>query len=156
MNSQTQSVQTLDRHLQALELRKAGVSYRHIAQQLGYSGVSGAHSAVARALKQVIQEPGAQVLQLEVERLDALLLALWPNAKRGDYGAIDRVLKIMERRAKLLGLDMVAANTVQNLNIDMSTLAMGQVERIAHGEDPISVLATPSTGGVRTPAPGGD
>lgn len=155
MNSQTQSVQSLDRHLKALELRKAGVSYRHIAEQLGYRGVSGAHSAVARALKKAIQEPAAEVLKLELERLDALLLALWSDAKRGNYGAIDRTLKIMERRSKLLGLDIVTTTT-QNLNIDMSTLTIAQVERIAHGEDPIGVLATPGVGGAGTSAPTGD
>jgi len=68
MNSQTQTVRTIDRQLQALELRKAGVSYRHIAEQLGYRGVSGAHSAVARALQKVIQEPATEVLSLELER----------------------------------------------------------------------------------------
>jgi len=47
-----------------------------------------------------------------VERLDQMLLALGPmlrtNQREGrmaNLGAIDRALKIMERRAKLLGLD---------------------------------------------------
>jgi len=156
MNSQTQTVRSIDRQLQALELRKAGVSYRQIAEQLGYRGVSGAHSAVARALKKVIQEPSAEVLSLELGRLDALLLALWTEAKRGSYGAIDRVLKVMDRRAKLLGLDVATTSMSQNLNIDMGTLTMKQVERIAHGEDPIGVLATPGDGSARTPPPPGD
>ena len=32
-------------------------------------------------------------------------LAIWPAALAGDLFAIDRVLKVMSRRAKLLGLD---------------------------------------------------
>jgi len=42
---------------------------------------------------------------LELLRLDELLNALWDTAIAGDLKAVDRVLKVMERRAKLLGLD---------------------------------------------------
>jgi len=48
----TASVQALDKHLQALELRKGGASYQQIAQALGYSGPSGAFKAVETALKE--------------------------------------------------------------------------------------------------------
>jgi hypothetical protein len=41
----------------------------------------------------------------ELSRLDGMLRGLWPDARKGSHGAVDRVLKIMERRAKLLGLD---------------------------------------------------
>ena len=37
MDSQTRRVKALDRHLQALELRKAGATYQAIAEQLGYA-----------------------------------------------------------------------------------------------------------------------
>ena len=37
-----------------------------------------------------------------------MLLALWRRVQNGDERAIDRVLRIMERRAKLLGLDAAA------------------------------------------------
>ena len=40
-----------------------------------------------------------------MERLDGLLLALAGPIKAGHLGAIDRALHIMERRARLLGLD---------------------------------------------------
>lgn len=42
---------------------------------------------------------------LEAERLDRVLAAIWRDATRGNLSAIDRVLKIMERRAKIEGLD---------------------------------------------------
>ena len=42
---------------------------------------------------------------LEQVRLDALQFALWARAEQGDLVAVDCVLKIMERRARLLGLD---------------------------------------------------
>ena len=31
--------------------------------------------------------------------------ALWPNVLAGKYGAIERLMQVLERRAKLLGLD---------------------------------------------------
>lgn len=97
-----------ERRRQALELRKAGVDFRTIADRLGYEGPSGAHKAVTTALKALTAEPAEELRTLELERLDAMLRSLWvraTNAKGADLGAIDRVLKIMERRAKLAGLD---------------------------------------------------
>ena len=41
---------------------------------------------------------------IEEERLDALLLQWW-GAAQHDLHAFDRVLRLLERRAKLLGLD---------------------------------------------------
>jgi hypothetical protein len=34
-----------------------------------------------------------------------MITVLWPQVAKGNQGAVDRVLRIMERRAKLLGLD---------------------------------------------------
>ena len=93
---------------QALELRKAGVSYVAIADTLGYSGPSGAFNAIQSALKRTLQEPADDLRTIEVARLDAMLLAIWPGVKQGNYGAIDRAIRIMERRARLLGLDAPA------------------------------------------------
>ena len=98
-------IASAEKQRQALELRKAGASYDQIAEKLGWRGRSGAFNAVMRALRKTIQEPADDVRKLEVERLDALLLALWPQARQGNQGAVDRVLRVMERRSKLLGLD---------------------------------------------------
>ena len=94
-----------ERQRQALELRKAGASYDSIAKELGYRDRSGAYRAVAVALLKTLQEPAAEVRQLELERLDKMLLGLWRPATSGHEGAVDRVLRIMARRAALLGLD---------------------------------------------------
>ena len=42
----------------------------------------------------------------EAARLDRLQLAAWPKAQQGDLRAIDTVLRILQRRASLFGLDM--------------------------------------------------
>lgn len=105
MQSQQVQVNANDKQRQALELRKAGVSYAEIATRLGYRSGSGAHAAVGAALKKTLQEPADELRKLEVERLDAMLLAIATQVRQGNHGAIDRALRIMERRAKLLGLD---------------------------------------------------
>ena len=91
----------------AVELRKAGVTYERIAAQLGITRQS-AHEHVTKAMRQAAErttETAVDVVRLELARLDTMLTGLWTQARQGDPPAIDRVLRIMERRARLLGLD---------------------------------------------------
>jgi hypothetical protein len=101
-NGQAQ-LDVLDKQLSALEMRKGGKTYAYIADQLGYKTSAGAYRAVMTALKKTLQEPSDEVRTLELERLDDLIDALWEKRKQPQY--TDRILRIMERRAKLLGLD---------------------------------------------------
>lgn len=97
----------LQRQQAALELRRAGQGYIEIANRLGISK-SQAHRLVTEALKESTAQIDAEARQLKAEelsRLDAMLSGLWSDARKGQQGAVDRVLKIMERRSKLLGLD---------------------------------------------------
>ena len=114
MGAQERRVQTYERDRQALELRKAGVSYDEIARRLGWRARGGAHHAVKRALVRTMQEPADDIRKLEAERLDALLLATWAQAQHGNLGAVDRCLNIAVRRAKLLGLDMATLVDVKS------------------------------------------
>lgn len=99
---------------EALELRKAGATYQQIADKLGISH-AGAALCVSRAMEALrldIKETAEQVLELELDRLDSMLLGLWDAARRGNTAAIDRVLKIQDRRARYLGLDKQTAPAV--------------------------------------------
>ena len=99
-----------ENRLRALQLRKAGLPYHAIGQQLGTTSQY-AFKLVKAALEHLrtrCAEATETLRQLELERLDALLMGLWTPASRGDHASIDRVLKIMERRARLLGLDAPA------------------------------------------------
>lgn len=98
----------LEREHEALALRKAGKTYDLIGQQLGITP-QGAHKAVMRALKKLnarVVEGADQLRTIEVQRLDALFEQMYTQAEHGNQGAVDRCIKIMERRAKLLGLDL--------------------------------------------------
>jgi len=98
----------LEREHEALALRRSGKTYDLISQQLGITP-QGAHKAVVRALGKLnaqVVEGAEQLRSLEVQRLDALFDQMYAQAARGNQGAVDRCIRIMERRAKLLGLDL--------------------------------------------------
>lgn len=98
---------TQERRLQALDLRKAGASFRAIGAQLNISHEQ-ARTDVMQSLQELAheqREKTQEYRQLELERLDRMLMAIWTQAAKGDLQAVDRALKISDRRAKLLGLD---------------------------------------------------
>ena len=119
------------RRIKALDLRLSGASYRQIAAALS-TDVGTAHKDVQRALRETMQEAGDGVRKVEVARLDRLLLAVWPKAVAGDTAAVHTALRIMERRAVMLGLDAP-------LRIDMAGEARAAAERA--GLDPDAVVA---------------
>jgi hypothetical protein len=118
------NIEAAERRARALELKKAGATYDQIATQLGYSDKSGAYRAVQNALSEITAEPAKAVLRLELERLDAMLLALWPKARKGDGAAIDRVLRIQERRTRYLGLDSPQRISVEAQKLGDEILAL--------------------------------
>lgn len=91
---------------QALDLRIAGGNYRQIAKALKIS-VGSAHAYVTEGLEQLRNsnaESFEQLRQMEVARLDAMLVPLW--AKKDQPRVADTILRLSERRARLLGLDV--------------------------------------------------
>ena len=93
------------KRLHALELAADGCSYDEIARQVGFSHRGSAHRAVFKALDEREVEDVEALRTLEGARLDRLQAAVWDRAMAGDIGAISAVLKIMDRRIRLLGLE---------------------------------------------------
>ena len=117
---------------QALELRKGGLTFRQIGQRMGFSEQR-AHTLVTEELQRLNTqraEAADAVTRLEVERLDSLLAAVWPQAMKGVLTAIDRVLAILARRAKMLGIDAdKGGNTIIMQQAVAQTAAMTAEER---------------------------
>lgn len=88
----------------AFELRLAGATYESIASVAGFKDAGAAQRAVVDVLAGRLKSDPAEVLGVELARLDALLTGLWPAARRGDTQAVDRVLKISERRVHIFEL----------------------------------------------------
>ncbi|MEW2393056.1 hypothetical protein AB0933_32315 [Streptomyces venezuelae] len=123
--SRAKQADTALRRAQLVRLRLAGVPFGdQRILDLGYESRGHASKDFVRALQQHRDEEAAAVSvyrQQENERLDTLLEAAWPRAttpspvfnKDGehiadelDMRAVDTVLRLMDRRAKLNGLDM--------------------------------------------------
>ncbi|WP_329203958.1 hypothetical protein [Streptomyces sp. NBC_01435] len=123
--SKAKQAETAERRTELLRLRIQGVKYddpRVLA--LGYSTPGAASKDVIRALQVRRDAEAAEASvyrQQENERLDSLLEAVWRKAttpspvfdregmeiaREIDLKAVDTVLKLMDRRAKLNGLDM--------------------------------------------------
>lgn len=137
-----------DKAQRALDLRLAGKSFDAIAKEVGYASRSGAFMAVDELLKARIAEAtenADELIRLELERLDMMANALWSKVKKGDAPAIDRMIKIQDRRAKYLGLDAPSKSELTGadggaIKIDareeLSSRIAGLVERAAAGGDP--------------------
>jgi hypothetical protein len=106
--SKAQRAATAERRSRAIAMRIAGVDYDTIARQLGYADRGSACKDVSRALEQRTkeQQQAADSLRTaEVARLDRLQAGLWTAAAGGDARTVEVVLKVIDRRIKLLGLD---------------------------------------------------
>ncbi len=100
-----QSVAADIRRAQALEFRAEGLGYAEIGARLGVA-TSTAHAYVVEALAEVrerLADSADEVRLLELRRLDDMFAAHWPS--RANVRNAETLLRIMERRARMLGLD---------------------------------------------------
>lgn len=104
MSKDQQEAITRERHALALEMRKAGYSYDQIAEHFETT-TSSARGLVKSAMEKLIREPGEEVKNLELQRLDQLWSLAFNAAVSGDTDAITKCLAIQQRRSKLEGLD---------------------------------------------------
>jgi hypothetical protein len=107
-NSQVK-IKAARRGIEAMKLREKGLTYSEIGEQMGVSEQR-AWKLVSKEFDRLNErrsEKATDVLRLELSRLDTMFSAVWENAKGGDLKAIAAALKIVERRAALLGLNLV-------------------------------------------------
>jgi hypothetical protein len=90
----------------ALQLRLQGLPFREVGDLLGVDEDVACryfHAQLRRLLGAAVRDLDA-VRVLELVRLERLQAALWPKAVGGDAGAAETVLKIVDRRCRLIGL----------------------------------------------------
>jgi hypothetical protein len=144
-----QRLKTSDRRLFVLRLRRAGTSYPEIARRVlaefgdevpkGYNAAY-AYKDVKRELdrtREAITDEASEYLALEVIRLEEaerrLWAATWSDWADGNQGEVDlptydRLLRTMERKAKLLGLDGPSKLAL------MHSRGQGAVPELTHAE----------------------
>jgi hypothetical protein len=91
----------------AFELRKQGQSYRQIGAALKVSVTTAYEYIMAElmALREQTAEDVTSVREMELQRCDEMMAGLWKFAVKGDVASVATVLRVMERRSRLLGLD---------------------------------------------------
>lgn len=106
--------QRIEFRRRAWELRIAGLTQQQIGVKLGLS-----QSIVSRMLARAREDATAATHEVatiataeQIARLDRMLVALWEKVRNGNERAVDTVLRIEERRAKLLGLDAAVRKEV--------------------------------------------
>jgi hypothetical protein len=92
------------RRTRAVELATQDFTYQQIADELGYANRGTVHRIVQRALESRLTEGVDQLRDLEIDRLDAMQAALWQAASAGDTQAATAIVKIIDKRCRLLGL----------------------------------------------------
>lgn len=129
----------------AVSLRLGGATFEQIGQQLGLTG-PGARNAMLRGLRRhakVAEEDAAVLLALELMRLDrcvSIATAIAFDASQPadtKLRAVDRLVRIGERRAALLSLDAPKLH-----RIDLGNLTEDELSAIAAGRDPLTVLSS--------------
>lgn len=121
--------ETLEKERKVLEYRRGGLTFDLIAERLGYASASGAHKAYLSACNRIVYEDVVEVRKSEMDRLDIAQAAIWGDLT--DTVNVDAntrarlvlaLIKIMERRARLLGLDMPTKSQVEVSIYDRDTI----------------------------------
>jgi hypothetical protein len=127
----------INRDLAILNMRLHGLTFHDIARKLPDAGfrrvsVSRIYAIVAKNLRSCREPPARELRQLELLRLDQLQAGHYQAAMGGDAAAASRVLSIMDRRARLLGLD-AGAEATQSLDEARDSL-LKKLETLARGQ----------------------
>jgi len=128
--------ETLEKERKVLEYRRGGLTFDLIAERLGYASASGAHKAYLSACNRIVYEDVIEVRKSEMDRLDIAQAAIWGDlteTQNVDANTRARLvmalIKIMERRARLLGLDMPTKAQVEVSIYDRDTID-AEVQRL--------------------------
>jgi len=125
-----------------IELRHEGYVWREIATMVDMS-IAGVVKAYKRALTRHPVAAIEEHRELELDRLDNLQRTYWQPAVAGNLRAADFVLRVIDKRAKLLGLDAPLKVQAEVVTYDGSDLD-AEVERVAR------LIEASTIGGVAT------
>ena len=131
MGIKTPEPAQLDRELAVVELRRGGNTWQQIADAVNYATPMGAWKAYQRACQRTLQEPTDEARRIELDRLDALQRTYWDPAIEGNLRAADFVLRVIDRRARILGIDAPQKIQAEVVNYDGSGSLDTEVDRIA-------------------------
>lgn len=118
-----------DKEAEVLKLRRGGLTFDMIAERVGYANASGAYKAWKNGMKRVVHDDVETIRKTELDRLDIAQAAIWGDLT--DTQNIDAstraklilaLVRIAERRARLLGLDMPVKSQIEVNIYDRDTI----------------------------------
>lgn len=97
----------------------AGMNYRDMATNLGVaiSTISNDVKIVIKRLHNAQVTDYAEILQIELRRIDTALNAIWGKILEGNLGAINTLMLLQNQRLKLLGFMSEFETSRSNLNL---------------------------------------
>lgn len=108
----TRDVNAAVRVEMAIKLRAKRMTYEEIAHQCGYASRGACHDAVMRELERRVVSNVDVLRKEELDSLDRLEKICWDRLEdenkdfqKAKLFAVDRILAIKDRRARLMGLD---------------------------------------------------
>jgi len=131
--------QTADRQRQAVQLRLHGHTFQTIADRLGYANRGTAQKAFMAGLERWGRQDVAELREVEVARLDSYLASIAPQVAKGSLLAIDRAVRISERRCKLLGLDAPTRLTITDEALEAERERLQSEVRMLEGLRLVSI-----------------
>jgi hypothetical protein len=108
------------RDQECVELRRAGHTWNEIVERLGYASSSHAIDRYRLFLERLPPREGIEEQrELEMTRLDQLMVALQPKIENHDVRAVEVMIKLMERRARMAGYDTPVKSQVTVVTDDV-------------------------------------
>lgn len=139
-------IRAAERASLALQLRIQGLTYPEIAQRLGYKSPNAAWYAVYRTLQKMPAANAEALRQIELERTEVAMQALYDRVREGDCNAIKRWTDLIELRCRILGLfapTEVKHGTVDNDSDPLFRLLDALAKRVEANTVGTAALPTP-------------
>lgn len=114
--------EVLAKEAEVLKLRRGGLTFDVIAQRVGYANPGSAQKAYERSLNRITAEDVGIMRRAENDRLDMAQSAIWVKVLQGDNQSIANLLRIMDRRAKLNGLDVPVRIQAEVVSYDIGSV----------------------------------
>lgn len=134
---QTQRDAIADRRRRVAELRLQHHTIAEIAERLGISKATASTdlSAVREEWAERRSATYEEWVAEEIAKIDRLERTLLPAAIAGEYPAVDRIVSLMDRRARMLGLDKPQLHEHTVITMDAVEAEIKRLEAELAGND---------------------
>lgn len=129
-----------ERDAEIWDLRVRGYTLREIGQKVGLT-----HGAVSKALQRGFERyeypKVEEARKLMLDQIDKVVASLEKRIDAGDDKAIQNWFRAMERKTKLLGLDVPIKHEVQHQEVTQQDLELQELIKIKRAQNALNDAA---------------